>query len=76
MFFYDAVLSHGVCMRKENLTFLDLKNAVHRAEWTRRYFSGHFCDDCRSPRERDLFDAWYRRKIANAERFLRGAHDG
>jgi hypothetical protein len=57
-------------VRREVLVLLDLKNAVGRAEWVRRYYSGHFCDDLRTEAERRRFAAWYSEGVAEAEKFL------
>jgi len=59
-------------MRSDVLHLLDLKNADHRARWTRLYFSGSFCDDTRTPTEREMFERWYRQRVEAAWKFLRG----
>ena len=62
--------------RKEVLTPFDIRNAEHRAEWTRKYFSGHFCDDLRSPEEQARYAHWHHRAMREAHKFLRGTHGG
>ena len=58
--------------RKEYLSLLDLKNAEARAQWTRKYFSGFFCEDARTPLERAAFAYWHATKLRKARAVLRG----
>ena len=60
--------------RAETLTLLDIRNAHARADWVRKYFSGHFCEDNRSAEEQARYAYWHYHALHAAQQFLWGAH--
>ena len=56
------------------VTYLNQRNARHRAAWATKYFGGIYCGDIRSSETQLEYARWYARGMRDAQRFLRGRY--